>query len=65
MATWEPLVNLLYTRLISWKHMYVSLGGRVILINYVLNVIPIFSLSFLKMLVKVWKKIVKFQRRFL
>lgn len=36
-----------------------------ILLNSVLNVIHIFSPSFLKMSVTVWKKIVKIQRRFL
>jgi hypothetical protein len=37
----------------------------VILINSVLNGIPIFYLSFMKMLVEVWKRIVRLQRRFL
>lgn len=63
-STWKPLVNLLYIRLLSWKHMHASLGGRVILHNYVLNVIHIFFLSILKMYVKVWKKIVKIYMRF-
>lgn len=52
-------------RLLSWKYMYVSLDGRVILLNFVLNVIPIFFLSYMKMSVNVWKKIVNIQRRFL
>lgn len=52
-AMWEHLVNLLSRMLLSWKHMYVSLGGRVILLNYILNSIPIFFLYFLKMFVKV------------
>jgi hypothetical protein len=34
----------------------VSFGGRVVLLNYVLNSIPIFYLSFMKLHVKVWKK---------
>jgi hypothetical protein len=36
-----------------------------VLINAVLNSIPIFFLSFLKMPVGVWKKVVKIQRQFL
>lgn len=36
-----------------------------ILLNFVLNAIPIFFLSFLKIPVKVWKKIMKIQKRFL
>lgn len=43
--------------------MYVSLGGRVILFNSFLNVILIFLLSFLKMPIEVWKKIMKIQKR--
>lgn len=42
-----------------------SLGGHLILLNSVVNVIPIIYLSILKMFVKVWKKIVKFQRKFM
>ena len=56
--TWEPLVNLIHRRLHSWKNRYMSLGGIEILINYVLNDILMFYLSFMKMPVKVWKKIV-------
>lgn len=64
-STWNPLVNLLTRRLHSWKHKYVSLGGRMVLLNYVLNDIPIFFLSFLKMSVKVWKNLVRLQRSLL
>ena len=35
------------------------------LINSVLNSIPIYYLSFMKMPVEVWKKIVRLQREFL
>ena len=52
-------------RLSSWGNKYISLGGRIVLLNSVLNSIPIFYLSFLKMLAKVIKKVVSIQRRFL
>jgi hypothetical protein len=52
-------------RLNSWERKYISLGGRITLINSVLNVIPIFFLSFLKMPMKVWRRIVRIQREFL
>lgn len=42
--------------------MYVNLGGRVILLNPVFNVIPIF---FPKMHVNVWKSLVRIQKIFL
>jgi hypothetical protein len=43
----------------------VSLGGRIVLLNAVINAIPIFYLSFLKMPNKVWRRLVKIQRDFL
>lgn len=43
----------------------IALEGRVIRLNYVLNVLPVFFLYFLKRLVKVWKKLVKIHMRFL
>lgn len=51
-------------RLNSWSHSYVSLGGKVILINSMLNGILVFFLSYLKMLMKVWKKLIRIHRRF-
>jgi hypothetical protein len=64
-ATWDPVVEVLQKRLHSWRNRFVSLGGRVILINSVLAAIPVFYLSFLKMPTRVWKKIVAIQRNFL
>jgi hypothetical protein len=43
----------------------VSLGGRIFLLNAVLNAIPIFYLSYLKIPVLVWKKIRRIQMEFL
>jgi hypothetical protein len=63
--TWQPLLQLLTNRLGSWGNKYVSLGGRVILLNSVLNVIPIFYMSVMKMPVTVWKKIVRLQREWI
>lgn len=65
LTTWEPLFESLKNKLNSSGNKYVSLGGRVVLLNAVLNAIPIFHLSFLKLLVKVWKRVVKIQREFL
>jgi hypothetical protein len=63
--TWKPLLDSLAKRLNNWQFRYVSLGGRVILLNFVLNSIPIFYLSFMKMPANIWKQIVKLQREFL
>jgi hypothetical protein len=64
-ATWEPVLAYLKKRLSSWGKKYISLGGRIVLINSVLNAIPIFFLSFLKMPVSVVKSVVRIQGNFL
>jgi hypothetical protein len=63
--TWKLLLNSLAKRLGDWQYRYVSLGGRVILLNSLLNSILIFYLSFMKMPINIWKQIVKLQRQFL
>ena len=63
--TWQPLLQLLANRLGSWGNKYVSLGGRVVLLNSVINVIPIFYMFVMKMSVSVWNKVVRLQRNFL
>ncbi|CAJ2635167.1 unnamed protein product [Trifolium pratense] len=65
LSTWDPLLDHLRNRLFSWRNKHISLGGRIILINAVLNAIPIFFLSFMKMPVGVWRKMVRIQREFL
>jgi hypothetical protein len=65
MSTWEPMLNVVRRRLGSWGNKYVSLGGRIVLINVVLNAIPIFYLSYMKMPMKVWKELVKIEQVFL
>jgi hypothetical protein len=65
MATWEPLLESLRKRLSVWGNKYISFGGRIVLLNAVLNAIPVFYLSYLKMPVQVWKKIRRLQREFL
>jgi hypothetical protein len=64
-STWDPLLEKIRKRLFSWRNKYISLGGRIVLINAVLNAIPVFYLSFLKMPKIVWKKLVRIQREFL
>jgi hypothetical protein len=56
-STWDPLLEHLRKRLFSWRNKHISFGGRIVLLNSVLNAIPIFHLSFLKMPYKVWKKV--------
>jgi hypothetical protein len=64
-STWFPLVDHFRKRLFSWRNKHISFGGRIVLINSVLNAIPIFYLSFMKIPTMVWKKVVRIQREFL
>jgi len=64
-STWEPILMKLKNRLNSWGSKYVSLGGRIVLLNSVLNAIPIFYLSYLKIPAKVVKEVIRIQRNFL
>jgi hypothetical protein len=59
------MLEVLKKRLGYWGNKYVSLGGRIVLINAVLSSILIFYLSYMKMPAKVWKEVVKIQRSFL
>jgi exonuclease III len=63
--TWKPVLDAIENRLHSWKNKYVSLGGRVVLINSVLASIPIFYLSYMKLPSGVRKAIIRLQRNFL
>jgi hypothetical protein len=41
-STWRPMADTIKQRLGSWGNKYISLGGRIVLINSVLNSIPSF-----------------------
>ncbi|PNX89313.1 ribonuclease H, partial [Trifolium pratense] len=64
-ATWEPMLEKIRRKLNSWGNKFISLGGRIVFLNSVLNSIPIFYMSFMKMLSQVWKKLISVQRDFL
>jgi hypothetical protein len=44
-STWEPLLESIRKRLGVWGNKFVSFGGRIVLLNSVLNVILIFNFS--------------------
>jgi hypothetical protein len=58
------MLESLRQRLGAWGNKYVSLGGRIVLLNAVLNAIPIFYLSFIKIPMLVWKKVCCIKREF-
>ena len=65
MSTLEPVLERIRMRLSTWGNKYISLGGRIVLLNLLLNSLPIFYLSFLKMPTKVIKMVEGIQRRIL
>ncbi|XP_058766611.1 uncharacterized protein LOC131640218 [Vicia villosa] len=48
LSMWKDRLTMLRKRLTVWRGKYLSMAGRVVLINSVLNAIPIYSLSFYK-----------------
>jgi hypothetical protein len=64
-STWEPMVERIRSKLNAWGNKHISFGGRLVLINSVLNSIPIFYLSLMKMPGHVRKKVIQIQRDFL
>jgi hypothetical protein len=45
---WEPLLSRLKSRLSSWNSKHLSLGGRLVLLKFVLSSLPVYALSFFK-----------------
>ncbi|GKU90659.1 hypothetical protein SLEP1_g4626 [Rubroshorea leprosula] len=44
-AFWKPMVDIFERKLATWKGRYLSLGGRITLINSVLSSLPVFWMS--------------------
>ncbi|KAL5179850.1 putative ribonuclease H protein [Glycine soja] len=62
---WEPIITKFKSKLVKWAQKNISMAGKVTLINYVLNALPIYLLSFFKIPQKVVKKLISLQRNFL
>lgn len=60
-----PVIKVMKAKLSSWKGMFLSIGGKVTLLNSVLTNLPIYQLSFYKIPVKMLKEIITIQRIFL
>ncbi|CAK8532874.1 unnamed protein product [Lathyrus sativus] len=63
--TWKSILDVVRSRLIVWRGKHLSIGGRVVMINYMLNVLPIYTLSFYKVPVNILKELINIQSRFL
>lgn len=64
-VVWEPLIKKCESKLSKWAQKNISMGGKITLINSVLNVVPIYLLSFFKIPQRVVNKLVALQRNFL
>ena len=62
---WALVIDKFTAKLDTWKAKYLSLGGRLTLVNSILNAIPTYYLSVLNFPVKVEKELDKIRRRFL
>jgi len=47
-AFWKPVVDRIVSRLSSWNHKFLSFGGRLVLLKFVLSSLPVYFLSFFK-----------------
>lgn len=64
-ATWNTILDKFHCNLVVWRGRKLSIGGRVILLNSVLNSLPIHLFSFFKAPRLVINEIIKLQRAFL
>ncbi|KAL5165238.1 putative ribonuclease H protein [Glycine soja] len=62
---WEPLIKKFEAKLSKWNQEFLSMAGKVTLINSVLTALPIYLLSFFKIPQKVVQKVISLQRNFL
>jgi hypothetical protein len=61
---WEQVEERIEKKLSSWKWKYLSVGGRIVLINSVLSSLLMFMLSFFEVPKGVFEKINYFRSRF-
>jgi len=45
---WKPVVDRIIVRLSSWNNKFLSFGGRLVLLKFVLSSLPVYFLSFFK-----------------
>ena len=54
-AIWNPILEKMENKLSGWKCLYLSEGGRLMLIKSTLSSLPMYFLLFLKLLQLYWK----------
>jgi hypothetical protein len=55
---WEQIEERIKNKLSSWKEKYLSVEGRLVLVNYVLSSLPIFIISFFEVPKGFLKKVI-------
>jgi len=48
LSFWDPVVNRIKSRLSGWQSRFLSFGGRLVLLKFVLTALPVYALSFFK-----------------
>jgi len=48
LSFWDPLITRIKTRLSGWKSKHLSLGGRLVLLKYVMSSLSVYALPFFK-----------------
>jgi len=48
LSFWESPISRLKSRLSGWKSKHLSMGGRLVLLKFVLSSLPVYTLSFFK-----------------
>ena len=65
LSIWNPILEKTERRLVGWKRLYLSKGGKVTLIKSTLSSLPTYFLSILPIPRKVANRMEKLQRDFL
>ena len=63
-STWEPIIEKVQARIAMWKAKFLSRVGRLVLIKFILNNLPLYYLSLFKMPKSMTRKIISVQRSF-
>jgi hypothetical protein len=50
LSFWDPVLNKIRTRLSDWNTRFLSFGGRLVLLKYVLTSLPVYAVSFFRAL---------------
>ena len=64
-VVWDPVIRKFEAKLSTWNQRYISMAGRITLINAVLTALPLFFLSFFRVPSAIIHRISAIQRQFL